>query len=91
MSEFCALQVWRDTSQVRHSCKNKRIRVDFREGDEDSNFSILRVQRFTEWPRLLHWIAFLVEILNASHFSLKTPDSSIQSALSHPLPKRNGS
>ena len=30
------------------------VRADYREGDEDSNFSILRVQRFTEWPGPLH-------------------------------------
>ena len=39
------------------------IRADFREWDEDSNFSIFRVQRFSEWPEPLHWIAFPVEIL----------------------------
>ena len=39
-----------------------RLRADFREGDEDSNFSVdedsnfsvLRVRRFTEWPEPLH-------------------------------------
>ena len=35
----------------------------FREGDEDSNFSVFRVQRFSDWPEPLHWIAYLVEIL----------------------------
>ena len=30
------------------------VRVDFREGDEDSNFSLFRVWRFTEWPGPLH-------------------------------------
>ena len=30
------------------------LRADFREGDEDSNFSILRVRRFTEWPGPLY-------------------------------------
>ena len=29
------------------------IRADFREGDEDSNFSVFRVRRFTEWPGAL--------------------------------------
>ena len=27
---------------------------DFRKGDEDSNFSVFRVRRFTEWPGPLH-------------------------------------
>ena len=39
------------------------LRADFREGDEDSNFSLFRVRRFTESPGPLHWIAFPVEIL----------------------------
>ena len=39
------------------------IRADFREGDEDSSFSVFRVRRFSEWPEPLHWIAFPVEIL----------------------------
>ena len=30
------------------------VRADFREGDEDSNFSVFRVWRFTEWPGPLH-------------------------------------
>ena len=29
-------------------------RADFREGDEDSNFLIFEVWRFSEWPKLLH-------------------------------------
>ena len=41
----------------------KILRADFREGDEDSNFSVFRVRRFSEWPEPLHWIAFPVEIL----------------------------
>ena len=41
----------------------QEIRADFREGDEDSNFSIFRVRQFTEWPGPLHSIAFSVEIL----------------------------
>ena len=69
--------------------------VDFREGDEDSNFSIFRVQRFTEWPRPLHWIAFPVQILTKplihwmpAPFSPKNPFFfSLRSVLSHPLPK----
>ena len=40
-----------------------QIRADFREGDEDSNLSIFRVQRFTEWPKPPHFIAFAVDIL----------------------------
>ena len=56
------------------------LRADFREGDEDSNFSLSRVRRFTESPGPLHWIAFPVEILTkppihwiASPLSLKIP------------------
>ena len=30
------------------------IRADFREGDEESNFSVFRVRRFSEWPEPLH-------------------------------------
>ena len=32
-------------------------------GDEDSNFSVFRARRFSEWPEPLHWIVFPVEIL----------------------------
>ena len=35
----------------------------FGKGMRDSNFSIFRVRRFTEWPGPLYWIAFPVEIL----------------------------
>ena len=42
-------------------CEN--LSADFREGDEDSNFSVFRARRFNEWPEPLHWIAFPVEIL----------------------------
>ena len=38
------------------------IRVAFRERDEDSNFSVFRVRRFSESPGPLHSIAFPVEI-----------------------------
>ena len=38
--------IWRHCSQV--------LRADFREGDEDSNFSVFRVRRFSEWPEPLH-------------------------------------
>ena len=30
------------------------LRANFREGDEDSNLSIFRVRRFSEWPEPLH-------------------------------------
>ena len=33
---------------------NILIGADFQEGEEDSNFSVFRVQRFTEWPEPLH-------------------------------------
>ena len=39
------------------------LRADFREGDEDRNFLLFRVRRFTEWPRPLHFFAFPVEVL----------------------------
>ena len=32
------------------------IRADFREGDEDSNFSVFRVRRFSEWPEPLPFL-----------------------------------
>ena len=32
----------------------ENLRADLREGDEDSNFSVFRVRRFSEWPELLH-------------------------------------
>ena len=33
---------------------NSLLRADFWEGDEESNFSIFRVRRFSEWPGPLH-------------------------------------
>ena len=70
------------------------IRADFREGDDDSDFSVFRVRRFTEWPEPLHWIAFPVEILTkplihwiASPLCTETPFFSLKSASSHPLPQ----
>ena len=30
------------------------VRADFREGDEDSNFSVFGVRQFIEWPGPLH-------------------------------------
>ena len=33
---------------------SRRLRADFRQGDEDSNLSVFRVWRFTEWPGPLH-------------------------------------
>ena len=70
------------------------LRADFREGDEDSNFSISRVRRFTESPRPLHWIAFPVEFLTkppihwiASPLFTEKPFFSLKSASSHPFPK----
>ena len=46
--------------------QNKRppkLGAYFREGDEDSNFSLFRVRRLTESPGPLHWIASPLEIL----------------------------
>ena len=53
------------------------IRADFRDGDEDSNFSIFRVRRFTESPGPLHWIAFPVKkpLPNPSFTELPPPFS----------------
>ena len=34
--------------------KVRKLGDDFREGDEDSNFSIFGVRRFSEWPEPLH-------------------------------------
>ena len=62
------------------NCRDWNFQADFWEVDLDSNFSIFRVRRFTEWPGPLHWIAFPVEILTKPlihwippPFSLKTP------------------
>ena len=70
------------------------LRADFWEGDEDSNFSVFRVRRFSEWPEPLHWIAFPVEILTkplihwiASPLFTENPFFSVKGASSHPLPK----
>ena len=70
------------------------VRADFREGDEDSNFSLFRVRRFSEWPEPLHWIALSVEILTktlihwiASPLFTGNPFFSLKIASSHPLPK----
>ena len=64
------------------------------EGDEDSNFSIFRIRRFSEWPEPLHWIAFPVEILTkplihwiASPLFTENPFFSLKSASLHPLPR----
>ena len=74
--------------------KLQLLRVDFREGDEDSNFSVFRVRRFSESPEPLHWIAFPVEILTkppihwiASPLFTENPFFSLKSASSHPLTK----
>ena len=52
------------------SCESFRgqIRADFRERDEDSNFSVFGVRRFSEGPGPLHWIAFPLEILTIIHW-----------------------
>ena len=70
------------------------IRADFQEGDEDSNFPVFRIRRFTESPGPLHWIAFPLEILTnppihwiASPLFTENPFFSLKSASSHPLPK----
>ena len=72
--------------------QRSEIRSDFREGEEDSNFSVFRVRRFSEWPEPLHWIAFPVEILTkplihwiASPLFTENPFFHWNS--SHPLPK----
>ena len=74
---------------------SSHTRADFREGDEDSNFSVFRVRRFTESPGPLHWIAFPVEILTkppihwiaSPLFTEKPRFFYWKSASSHPLPK----
>ena len=71
------------------------VGADFREGDEDSNFSVFTVRRFTESPGPLHCIAFPVEILTKNPtftelpppFSLKTLFFALKSASLYPLPK----
>ena len=69
----------------KHSNPQNRARIDqnypdlpksrFWEGDEDSNFSIFRVRRFSEWLEPLLWIAFPVEALNSSFTKLPPPFS----------------
>ena len=56
----------------------KKLRADFQEGDEDSNFSVFRVRRFTEWPEPLHWIAFSVESLPNPWFTELPPPFSLK-------------
>ena len=72
------------------------IRADSWEGDADSNFSVFWVQRFTESPGPLHWIAFPAEILTkplihwiASPLFTENPFFSLKRASSHPLPKKS--
>ena len=50
------LQLSNDSAHVAHVGvgDGRLIRADFREGDEDSNFSVFEVQRFTEWSGPLH-------------------------------------
>ena len=43
------LPLWAEFSFLK-----EQIRADFRAGDEDSNFSVFRVRRFSEWPEPLH-------------------------------------
>ena len=82
-------------SQLYSVCsQGLQVRADFREGDEDSNFSVFTVRRFSEWPEPLHWIAFPVEILTkplihwiASPLFTEKPFSSLKRASSHPLPR----
>ena len=48
LDELCALAFFLSSAPA------EMLRADFREGDEDSNFSIFRVWRFSEWPEPLH-------------------------------------
>ena len=51
---------------LHNSCDTARgvhTAVIWEKGDEDSNFSVFTVRRFTEWRGPLHWIAFPVETL----------------------------
>ena len=43
-----------DTIAISRDMGPLSLRADFWEGDEDSNFSIFRVRRFSEWPEPLH-------------------------------------
>ena len=67
-----------------------KVGADFREGDEDSNFSVFRVRRFTESS--LNWIScrnpYQTHSLNClPPFHWKTLFL-LKSASSHPLPKK---
>ena len=59
------------------------VRADFWEGDEDSNFSVFRVRRFTEWPGPLCWIAFPVESLPKPSFTELHPPFSLKDPFFH--------
>ena len=50
-NQECQITTQRMQGRSDHS---RKLRADFREGDEDSNFSFFRVWRFTESPRPLH-------------------------------------
>ena len=39
--------------------KGQKLRADFREGDEDSNFSVFRVRRSLNGPKLFSKLPFL--------------------------------
>ena len=59
------------------------VGADFQEGDGDSNSSIFRVRRLTEWPGHLHWIAFPAEILTKPSFTELPPPFSLKNPFFH--------
>ena len=54
LGKFYAYSPWNSLLKQTGFVPGTNLRADFREGDEDSNFSIFRVRRFSEWPGPLH-------------------------------------
>ena len=53
-SFFTFLEAHCHTTPLVSALPMSLIRADFRAGDEDSNFSVFRLRRFSEWPEPLH-------------------------------------
>ena len=92
-----SLEDQRDATVIPAIILRQRVRADFRERDEDSNFSIFRVRHFSEWPERfgtssLNCLSCRNPYQTPSFTELpplftEKPFSSLKSASSHPLPK----